>query len=53
MIQFTFRVRPSIKKRAQKKAGLLGLSRYIRTLIGMWISGEIKVSEADIIRHGG
>lgn len=51
MIQFTFRIRSDIKKQAQKKAGLLGLSRYVRTLIGMWISGEIKITQADIFRH--
>lgn len=53
MIQLTFRVERAIKEKGKAKAGLLGLSIYLRTLLAMWISGEIDVTERDIIRHGG
>ena len=49
MIHTGFRIEEDVLKQAKKKAGLIGLSRYFRTLIKMWLANEIKVTEADII----
>ena len=53
MIQITFRVEKTTRDKGKKKAGLLGLSIYLRTLLAMWLANEIRVTEADIVRHGG
>lgn len=52
MVHTGFRIEKDVLKQARKKAGLIGLSHYLRTLIKMWLAGEVVVTEADIVRHG-
>lgn len=52
MVMAGFRVEKEVLKRAKRKAGLIGLSHYLRTLVKMWLAGEVKVTEADIVRYG-
>lgn len=46
MKSFTMRMPPSLVKQAQDRAGLIPLSAVIRTLIEMWLRGEIDLKQA-------
>ena len=51
MINTAFRLPLADLNAARQKAGLVDLSLYLRTLVKMWLAGEIKVSEEDVRRH--
>lgn len=46
MESFNLRMPPSLVKSAKDKAGLIPLSAVIRTLIEMWLRGEIDLKQA-------
>lgn len=46
-----FRVLPNELVRAKDKAGIVALSKYIRTLFMMWLNDEIKVTEDDVKKY--
>ncbi len=46
-----FRVLPSELLRAKDKAGIVALSKYVRTLFMMWLNGEVNVTEDDIKKY--
>lgn len=46
MKSFTMRMPPSLIEKAQDRAGLIPLSAVIRTLIEMWLRGEIDLKQA-------
>lgn len=52
MVHTGFRIRASVLAQARKKAGLIGLSHYLRTLVAMWLAGKIDITEKDIIEYG-
>ena len=46
-----FRLWPDDLERAKEKAGLVPLSKYLRTLALMWLNDEIQISEEDIKKY--
>ena len=45
MESFNLRMPPSLVQSARDKAGLIPLSKVIRTLIEMWLRGEIELKQ--------
>lgn len=52
MVHTGFRIEKDILRQARKKAGLIGLSHYLRTLLKMWLAGKIEISEEEIVQYG-
>jgi hypothetical protein len=46
MKSFTMRMPPSLIEAAQERAGLIPLSVVIRTLVEMWLRGEIDLKQS-------
>ncbi len=51
MIPFPIRLPPSAIKQAKEKAGIVPVTKYLRTLILMWVNGEIEVTENDVKKY--
>ncbi|MFC1975676.1 hypothetical protein ACFLXQ_04710 [Chloroflexota bacterium] len=51
MVMTGFRIAEYHLEQARTKAGLVSLSKYFRTLVLMWLNGEIKVTEEDIKKY--
>lgn len=45
MESFNLRMPPSLLSRAKDRAGLIPLSAVIRTLLEMWLRGEIELKQ--------
>lgn len=51
MIPYAVRLTTSDLALAKQKAGLVALSKYVRTLILMWLRGEIVVTDEDVRKY--
>ncbi len=48
MIPLNVRFLPQDIKKAKQRAGIVALSKYVRTLVLMWIDGKIVITDEDV-----
>jgi hypothetical protein len=51
MIPYAIRLSVGDLNQAKTKAGIVPLSKYIRTLILMWLHGDVKVTDEDVKKY--
>ena len=51
MKPFSIRLPPETIKQVKEKAGIVPVTTYLRTLVFMWVNGEIEVTDEDVKKY--